>query len=164
MHVSKPGYKSSAPYAADQSTPTTSDNRQNFAGRSPYTGAGLQTPVASPRPASPGALAALPPSPQPGPSSSGQTADPARKALVNRAYSEQAKEGRARAIDVAVMADIDKRAVNLRYYQTFAQNGFNGNTSGTYITRAGFTATQAVYVEKAYANEDWSRLVNDDNP
>jgi hypothetical protein len=90
--------------------------------------------------------------------------DLARTALVDKAYAEQAREQRAPAIDVAVMADINKRALNVRYSQTFEQKGLSANGSSCYITKTGFTEFQQVYVEKKYANVDWSPLVNNDNP
>ncbi|CAB3775011.1 hypothetical protein LMG29542_08393 [Paraburkholderia humisilvae] len=150
--------------ATARDTDVSFGSKRNFAGRSPYVGAGLQTPVSSPRPASPAPLDALSPCPRPDPSSSGQSCDLARKALVDHAHSQQALEQWAPAFDVAVMADIQRRALNLRYARTFEQNHLSPLTSGTYITRAGFTASQQVYAEQKYANEDWSRLVNDDNP
>jgi hypothetical protein len=95
--------------------------------------------------------------------SSHHRADLARKALVDKAYEVQAQEERAPAIDVAVMADINKQALDMRYDQTFRKNGHSG-CAGNYITRAGFTALQKAYAEKKYTNEDWCGLVNDENP
>jgi hypothetical protein len=167
--AARDAYDTRANAAASWDAPVSDANisfgsKLNFAGQSPYAGGGLKTPVASPRPASSEPLATVPPSPGPAPSSSGQASDLARKALVDHARSAQAREQRAPAIDVAVIADINKRALNLRYARTFEQSGLSGSSSGTYITRAGLTATQTGYAEKTYANEVWSRLVNDANP
>ncbi|MFC0696067.1 hypothetical protein [Paraburkholderia humisilvae] len=155
---------------------------QNFSGRSPYVGSGLHTPLSSPSgpsATSPEIQAIRAPSPETSPAhprssdydwrmiahvfgSQSQVQDLARKALVDRAYREQAREQRAPAVDVAVIADINKRALNIRYDRTFEQNGHSGSSG--YITKDGFTAAQKIYVEKKYADEDWRRRVNDDNP
>ncbi|CAB3774390.1 hypothetical protein [Paraburkholderia humisilvae] len=105
-----------------------------------------------------------PPQTRPGSSAGDQTLDLARHALVDKAYFAQSWEGRSPAVDVAVMADINKRALNIHYGETFRQNRHSAGNARSYITKDGFTAMHRASAATNYAGEDWSQCVNDDNP
>ncbi|MFC0695941.1 hypothetical protein [Paraburkholderia humisilvae] len=81
---------------------------------------------------------------------------------MDKAYSEQKREQRAPGVDVAVIADFEKKTRGVPYKLTIPLYGHSG--MGAYLSNRRLTEFHEASSHRFYGTEEWSRVVNDDTP